>query len=62
MRAPKATDHRIGDTEVTKDNYDTMVKNLEGDKLTSIDITYQRGGEKKTVKCDARIQCEICLP
>ena len=39
----------IGDTEVTKDNYDTMVKNLEGDKLTSIDITYQRGGEKKTV-------------
>ena len=24
-----------------------MVKNLEGDKLTSIDITYQRGGEKK---------------
>lgn len=37
----------IGDTEVTKDNYDTMVKNLEGDKLTSIDITYQRGGEKK---------------
>lgn len=39
----------IGDTAITKDNYDTMVKNLEGDKLTSIDITYQRGSEKKTV-------------
>lgn len=39
----------IGGTAVTKDNYETMVKNLEGDKLTSIDITYQRGSEKKTV-------------
>ena len=39
----------IGDTAVTKENYETMVKNLEGDKLTSIDITYQRGSEKKTV-------------
>uniref|UniRef100_UPI003FF017FE S41 family peptidase n=1 Tax=Candidatus Fimivicinus sp. TaxID=3056640 RepID=UPI003FF017FE len=39
----------IGDTAVTKDNYEAMVKKLEGDKLTSIDITYQRGSEKKTV-------------
>lgn len=39
----------IGDTAVTKENYEAMVKNLEGDKLTSIDITYQRGSEKKTV-------------
>lgn len=39
----------IGDTAVTKENYETIVKNLEGDKLTSIDITYQRGSEKKTV-------------
>lgn len=39
----------IGDTAVTKENYETMVQNLEGDKLTSIDITYQRGSEQKTV-------------
>lgn len=39
----------IGDTAVTKENYETLVKDLEGDKLTSIDITYQRGSEKKTV-------------
>lgn len=39
----------IGDTAVTKENYEAMVKNLVGDKLTSIDITYQRGSEKKTV-------------
>lgn len=39
----------IADAEVTKDNYDTMVKKLSGDKLSSVDITFQRGSEKKTV-------------
>lgn len=40
---------KIADAEVNKENYETMVKKLSGDKLSSVDITYKRGDEEKTI-------------
>ncbi|HIT54214.1 MAG TPA: PDZ domain-containing protein [Candidatus Fimivicinus intestinavium] len=40
---------QIGGTAVTADNYETLLQDLEGDKLTSIDVTYRRSGTDKTV-------------
>lgn len=39
---------KIADAEVNKDNYETMVKKLSGDKLSSVDITFKRGEEETT--------------
>lgn len=40
----------IDGTEVTAKNYASLVKNLYGDKLSSVKIVYTRSGEKHTVE------------
>ena len=41
---------QIGGTAVTQANYETLLQDLEGDKLTTIDVTYRRSGTDQTVK------------
>ena len=40
---------QIGEEKVTAENYETLSKKLVGEKMSSINITYKRDDEKKTI-------------
>ncbi|MDR0314443.1 MAG: PDZ domain-containing protein [Oscillospiraceae bacterium] len=40
---------KIGGDSVTATSYKELSKNLEGEKMTNVNVTYTRGGESKTV-------------
>lgn len=40
---------KIGDDKVTEKNYDKISKNLVGEKLSSVSLTYKRGDETNTI-------------